>query len=78
MRQATTLNGGWQYVILQQTIPACRKGWAGAWDAFKAAFMGSDRLTVPKAVTISLTISGPPGCEVGCTIGNVNIEEKKQ
>jgi len=35
-------------------IPACRTGWAGAWDAIKAAATGQKRLTVLETYRFSV------------------------
>lgn len=56
-------------VVVSNTIPACRSGWIGAWDAIKAAWYKDRRTTAPESITLWVTLMpkvdsyvvGPPG-----------------
>ena len=49
----------WKRLETIATIRAYRTGWPGAWDAFKAALFGRDRLQVVEDVTMSIYVQDP-------------------
>lgn len=46
---------GWKTLVAHTTIGTYRSGWAGAWDAIKAAWRKEPVLVAPNDVTISVT-----------------------
>ena len=53
----------WEKQSISYTIKAHRTGWAGVWDAVKAAITGDHRPTIRQDLTLSLWIK-PIGAEV--------------
>ncbi len=52
------VGNGWTYRSITGNFPMHRKGWRGAWDAFKAAILRKKRRTVPTELTFSVYTKG--------------------
>ena len=48
----------WKTISVTHTIPACRTGWPGVWDAFIAALLRRKVFATPTPVCFSVRVKG--------------------